>query len=91
VPRVLITDKLAELWGRQAEVLPRLEHRQSRSLTNRAATSHHSTRKREQMLQRFTAAGHAHRFLSALVRIRQHCCPQRHRLRAVDYRAERQQ
>jgi putative transposase len=65
VPRVLITDKLASYGAAKREVLPSVEHRQSRYLNNRAETSHQPTRKRERVLQRFKSAGHAQRFLSA--------------------------
>ncbi len=41
-------------------------------------------------MQRFKSAGHAQRFLSAFGPIRDHFCLGRHRLKAADYRAERQ-
>ncbi len=90
VPRVLITDKLASYGAAKREVLPSVEHRQSRYLNNRAENSHQPTRKRERVLQRFKSPGHAHRFLSAFGPIRDHFCPRRHRLRAEEYRAERE-
>ncbi len=89
VPRVLITDKLASYSAAKREVLPSVEHRQSRYLNNRAENSHQPTRKRERVLQRFTSVGHAQRFLSAFGPIREHFCPHRHRLKAREYRAER--
>ena len=90
VPRVLITDKLASYGAAKREVLPSVEHRQSRYLNNQAENSHQPTRKRERVLQRFKSAGHAQRFLSAFGPIRQHFCPRRHRLKAREYRAERE-
>jgi putative transposase len=90
-PRVLITDKLASYGAAKREVLPGVEHRQSRYLNNRAENSHQPTRKRERSLQRFKSAGHAQRFLSAFGPIRQHFCPRRHRLKAEAYRQERAQ
>ena len=89
VPRVLITDKLASYGAAKREVLPSVEHRQSRYLNNRAENSHQPTRKRERVMQRFKSAGHAQRFLSAFGPIRDHFCPRRHRLKARDYRAHR--
>ncbi len=89
VPRVLITDKLASYGAAKRECLPRVEHRQSRYLNNRAENSHQPTRKREHAMQRFKSARHAQRFLSAFGPIREHFCPRRHRLKAADYRGER--
>ncbi len=91
VPRVIITDKLASYGAAKREVLPSVEHRQSRYLNNRAENSHQPTRKRERVLQRFKSAGHAQRFLSAFGPIRGHFCPRRHRLKAREYRAQRAQ
>jgi putative transposase len=91
VPRVIITDKLASYGAAKREVLPGVEHRQSRYLNNRAENSHQPTRKREQAMQRFKSAGHAQRFLSAFGPIRQHFCPCRHRLKAEAYCTERRQ
>jgi len=88
-PRVLITDKLASYGAAKREVLPSVEHRQSRYLNNQVENSHQPTRKRERVMQRFKSAGHAQRFLSAFGPIREHFCPRRHRLTAREYRAER--
>ncbi len=91
VPRVIITDKLARYGAAKREVLPSVEHRQSRYLNNRAENSHQPTRKRERVLHRFKSAGHAQRFLAAFGPIQQHFCPRRHRLTARAYRAQRAQ
>lgn len=88
VPRVLITDKLASYGAAKKESLPSIDHRQSRYLNNRAENSHHPTRKRERVMQRFISARHAQRFLSAFGPIREHFCPRRHRMKAADYRGE---
>ena len=90
VPRVLITDKRASYGAAKREVLTSVEHRQSRYLINRAENSHQPTRKRERVMRRFKSAGHAQRFLSAFGLIREHFCPRRHRLKAQEYRAQRQ-
>jgi putative transposase len=90
VPRVLITDKLGSYGAAKREVLSSVEHRQSRYLNNRAENSHQPTRKRERVMQRFKSAGHAQRFLSAFGPIREHFCLRRQRLKAREYRAQRQ-
>ncbi len=90
VPRVIITDKLGSYGAAKRDVLPGVEHRQSRYLNNRAENSHQPTRRRERVMQRFKSAGHAQRFLSAYEPIREHFCPRRHLFKAGEYRAERQ-
>jgi putative transposase len=64
-PRVLITDKLASYGVAKRELLPEVEHRQSRYLNNRAENAHRPTRRRERQIQRFTSTRDAQRFLSA--------------------------
>jgi putative transposase len=65
VPRVVITDKLKRYGAATREILPGVEHRQSRYLNNRCEHSHRPTRQRERRMQGFKSAGHAQRFLSA--------------------------
>jgi putative transposase len=65
VPRVIITDKLKSYGAANGEILPSVEHRQSRYLNNRCENSHRPTRQRERRMQGFKSAGHAQRFLSA--------------------------
>jgi putative transposase len=89
VPRVIVTDKLPSYGAAKREILPGVEHRQSRYLNNRAEVSHQPTRRRERQMQRFKSAAHAQRFLSAHDLIRQHCRPPRHHLSAAAYRAHR--
>ena len=91
VPRVLITDKLGSYGAAKREVLPGVEHRQSRYRNNRAENSHQPTRRRERAMQRFRSPRHAQRFLSAFGPIRDHFSPRRHRLKAREYHAERLQ
>jgi putative transposase len=54
VPRVVITDKLKSYGVAQRELLPDVEHRQSRYLNNRAENSHRPTRRRERQMQRLS-------------------------------------
>src|SRR5918996_3527540 len=82
VPRVLITDKLKSYGAAKREILPGVEHRQSRYLNNRCENSHRPTRQRERRMQRFKSPGHAQRFLSAYGPIAQHFRPRRHLLSA---------
>ena len=88
VPRVIITDKLKSYGAAKREILPGVEHRQSRYLNNRCENSHRPTRQREYRMQGFKSAGHAQRFLSAYGPIAQHFRPRRHLLSAFAYREE---
>jgi putative transposase len=45
VPRVIVTDKLRSHGVAQRQLLPGVEHRQSRYLNNRAENSHRPTRR----------------------------------------------
>jgi putative transposase len=89
VPRVIVTDKLRSYAAAKREVLPGVEHRQSRYLNNRAEVSHQPTRRRERQMQRFKSAHHAQRFLSTHARIHNHFQLRRHRLTANEHRAAR--
>lgn len=86
VPRAIVTDKLKSYGAAKREILPGVEHWQSRYLNNRAENSHQPTRRRERQMQRFRMPGQAQRFLSAHGPIRQHFHPSRHRLAAAEYR-----
>src|SRR5262252_3635678 len=57
VPRVIITDKLKSYGAAKREILPGVEHRQSRYLNNRCENSHRPTRQRERRMQGFKSAG----------------------------------
>ena len=84
VPRVIMTDKLKSYGAAKREMLPGVEHRQSRYLNNRCENSHRPTRQRERRMQGFKSAGHAQRFLSAYGPIAQHFRPRRHLLSASE-------
>jgi transposase-like protein len=58
-----------------ASLLPRIEHRQSRYLNNRAENSHQPTRRRERQMQRFKSLDQAQVFLSAHAFIHGHFHP----------------
>ena len=89
-PRVLITDKLKSYGVAKREVLPDVEHRESRYLNNRAENSRRPTRQRERQMQRFKSMRQAQRFLSAHAFISGHFRPRRHRMTASRYRAMRE-
>src|SRR5687767_6415935 len=70
------------------EMLPGVEHRQSRSLHNRCENSHRPTRQRARRLQGFTSPGRVQPFLAAYGLIAPHFRPSRHLLSASEYRQE---
>jgi putative transposase len=87
MPRDLRTDKLKSYRAAKREILPGVEHRQSRSLKNRCAYSHRPTRQRERRVQGLKPAGHAQQFLSASGPNARHFRLRRHLLSASEYRA----
>ena len=88
VPRVIVTDKLRSYGAAHREVMPSVEHRQSKDLNNRAENSHQPTRQRERAMKGFRSVGGAQRFLSAFSGISPHFRPRRHLMTAADHRAE---
>jgi putative transposase len=89
VPRVIVTDKLGSYGAAKREILPGVEHRQSRYLNNRCEVSHQPTRRRERHMRRFKSARHAQQFLSTHTQIHNHFQLHRHRLSAREYWAAR--
>ncbi len=88
-PRVIVTGKLRSYAAAKPEILPHVEHRQSKCLNNRAEVSHQPTRRRERHMQRFKSARHMQRFLSTHSRTHNHFQLRRHRLTADQHRAAR--
>jgi putative transposase len=88
VPRVVVTDKLRSYGAAHREIMPSVEHRQSKYLNNRAENSHQPTRQRERAMKGFRGVGAAQRFLSAFSGISPHFRPHRHLMAAPDYRTE---
>ncbi|MEH0651929.1 IS6 family transposase [Streptomyces scabiei] len=88
VPRVIVTDKLRSYGAAHREVMPSVEHRQSKYLNNRAENSHQPTRQRERAMKGFRSVGGAQRFLSAFSGISPHFRPRRHLMTAAAHRAE---
>ncbi|MCX2928156.1 IS6 family transposase [Streptomyces sp. NEAU-W12] len=88
VPRAVVTDKLRPHGAAHREVMPSVEHRQSKYLNNQAENSQQPTRQRERAMKGFRSVGGAQRSLSAFSGISPHCRPHRHLLTAPDHRAE---
>ncbi|WP_375137820.1 IS6 family transposase [Streptomyces sp. NWU49] len=87
-PRVVVTDKLRSYGAAHRQVMPRVEHRTSKYLNNRAENSHQPTRQRERAMKGFRSVGGAQRFLAAFSGISPHFRPRRHLMTAPDHRAE---
>jgi putative transposase len=88
-PRVIVTDKLGSYGAAEREILPGVEHRQSRYLNNRCEVSHQPTRRRERHMRQFKSVRHAQQFLATHTPIHNHFQLRRHRLSAREYRAAR--
>jgi putative transposase len=89
--RVMITDKLASYSAAKREVMPGVEHRRHKGLTNRAENSHQPTRRRERQMKRFKSAGQTQRVLSAHDPINNLFHLRRDHVTAAQYRAARAQ
>jgi putative transposase len=88
-PKVIVTDKLGSYAAAKREILPDVEHRQSRYLNNRCEVSHQPTRRRERHMRRFKSARQAQQFLSIDNSIHNHFQLRRHHLSANEYRTAR--
>ena len=88
-PGVIVTDKLGSCGVAKREILPGVEHRQSRYLHNRCEVPHQAARWRERPMRRFKSARHAQQFLAIHTRIHNHFQLRRHRLSAGEYRVAR--
>jgi putative transposase len=69
---VIVTDKLKSYAAAKREILPSVEHRQSRYPNNRAEVPHQLTRRSERLMKRIKSARHAQSFLSTPSWIRNH-------------------
>jgi putative transposase len=88
-PRVIVTDQLGSNGAAKREILPGVEHRQSRYLNNRCEVSHQPTRRRERHMRQFKSVQHAQQFLATHSPIHNHFQLGRHRFSASEYRAAR--
>jgi putative transposase len=89
VPRVNVTDRLGSYGAAKREILPGVEHRQTRYLNNCCEVSHQPTRRRERHVRRFKSGRQAQQFLAVHTPIRNHFQLRRHRLPASEYQAAR--
>jgi putative transposase len=89
-PRRLVTDGLKSYGVAQCELLPKVRHRSSRYLNNRAENSHRPTRRRERQMQRFKSPEQAQRFLSSHAMIYGHFRLRWHLMTADQYRRTRE-
>jgi putative transposase len=89
VPHVTVTDKLRGYGVAQRQLPPKIAHRQSRYLNNRAENSHRPTQRRERQMQRFRSPAHAQDFLSAHAFTHGHFHPRQHLMASSSYRAIR--
>ncbi len=88
VPRVVVTDKLRSYGANRRQVMPTVEHRSHKGLSNRAETSHQPAGQREHAMKGFRSVGGTQRFLSAFSRISPDFRPRRPLMPASGYRAE---
>ena len=88
-PRVLITDKLKSYAA--VQIMLGVEHRQHKSLNNRADLSHQPTRQRERQMRRYKSPRRVQRFLLVYGPVNNVFRCQRNRLSAQQYRHVRTQ
>ncbi len=81
-PRILITDKLRSDGVAKRELLPEVEHRESRYLSTERRTRIGRLDAESDICSRFKSARQAQRFLSAHAFISGHFCPRRHLMTA---------
>jgi putative transposase len=86
IPRVIITDQLKSDGAAKRALVPSMEHRQHRSMNNRAENSPQPTRQRERRMQGVRSPGQAQRFLAAYGPITQRFRPRRQYLSVPEYR-----
>jgi putative transposase len=88
-PRVMVTNKLKSDGAAKRAIMPGIEHRQHKGLSNRAENLHQPTRRRERQMKRFKSPRQVQRFLSfhdPIANLFQFRCD---RISAADYRAAR--
>ncbi len=61
---MLVTDKLTSYAAAKRTIMPGVEHRQHKGISNRAENSHQPTRRRERQMTRFKSPRQVQRFLS---------------------------
>lgn len=87
--RVVVTDQLKSYAAAKRQIIPHVEHRQSRYLNNRAENSHQPTRQHVRHIERFKSPRQARQFLSAHGPTHQHSNPRPHLMSAAEYHVHR--
>jgi len=82
----MITDKLKSYDTAKREIMPGVEHRSHKGLTNRAENSHLAVRRRERGMMRFKSARQCQRFVSIHGPIANLFHLHRKHLKAADHR-----
>jgi putative transposase len=90
-PKRIITDKLRSYGAARAQVMPNIEHRSHKGLSNRAENSYLPLRKREQIMQHFRSAGALQRFVSIFSAVRNLIVPPHSKGSALQIHAHRLQ
>ncbi|MCM2395723.1 IS6 family transposase [Rhizobium sp. S95] len=88
-PKRMITDKLRSYGAARRQVMPHVEHRSHKGLTNRAENSHVPLRKRERVMQGLRSPGGLRRFVSVFSAVRNLCVPPRSKRSAFQNRVHR--
>jgi putative transposase len=74
-PKRMITDKLGSYGAARRKILPKVEHRQHKGLSNRAENSHVPIRKRERAMQGFRSWSGLQKFVETFSTVRNHFVP----------------
>jgi putative transposase len=82
-PRRMITDKLGSYAAARRQIMPAVEHRSHKGLSNRAGNSHLPLRRRERAIQGFRSRGGLQRFVSIFSAVRNLFVPPRSRRSAL--------
>ncbi|QCM03629.1 IS6 family transposase (plasmid) [Agrobacterium tumefaciens] len=74
-PKRIVTDKLRSYGAAKRDVMPAIEHRSHKGLSNRAENSHLPLRKRERVMQGFRSVGSLQQFVPVFSAVRNHFVP----------------
>lgn len=74
-PKRIVTDKLRSYGAAKRDVMPAIEHRSHKGLSNRAENSHLPLRKRERVMQGFRSVGSLQQFVPVFSAVRNHFIP----------------
>ena len=77
LPKRMITDKLGSYAAARRQIMPEVEHRSHKGLSNRAENSHLPFRRRERAMQGFRSPRYLQRFVSVFSAVRNLFVPPR--------------